>query len=192
MALTLMVLYGSYRFDRKGIRLAQYLTRMIGERGHTADLVDAQAVNLPMLDRMHKEYAEGEAPAPLADLATRIRACDGVIAVAGEYNHGVQPGLKNLVDHFLEEWFYRPSAIAAYSAGGFAGVRAAMAWRMILAELGMPTIPTVLTVPRIGQAFDTYGVPEDREAMDRRTGRFLDELDWYAGALKAARATGTP
>ena len=54
--------------------------------------------------------------------------------VSGEYNHGIPPGLKNLLDHFLEEYFFRPSAIVCYSAGQFGGVRAAMQLR---AECGL-------------------------------------------------------
>jgi NAD(P)H-dependent FMN reductase len=89
------------------------------------------------------------------------RRADGFVVVAGEYNHGIQPGLSNLLDHFLEEYFFRPSAIACYSAGAFGGVRAAMALRMTLAELGMPSIPSLLTVPRVQEAFDPEGVPHD-------------------------------
>src|SRR3546814_8386857 len=79
-----------------------------------------------MLDRMYKEYPKGEAPAAMEELAGKIRAADGFLFVTGEYNWGPQPGLKNLTDHFLEEWFWRPAAIACYSAGSFAGVRAMM------------------------------------------------------------------
>ena len=104
----------------------------------------------------------------------------------------MQPGLKNLMDHFLEEYFYRPSAIAAYSPGPFGGVRAAMSWRMILGEMGAPSIPTIFAVPQISRALDEQGVPSDPAAMDRRAGRFLGELEWYAAALTAARAAGTP
>lgn len=46
-------------------------------------------------------------------LAAKIRQADAFIFVVGEYNWGVQPGLKNLTDHFLEEWFWRPAAIAS-------------------------------------------------------------------------------
>jgi NAD(P)H-dependent FMN reductase len=62
-----------------------------------------------MLDRMYKEYPKGEAPEPLERLAGRIRDADGFVFVTGEYNWGVQPGLKNLTDHFLKEWFWRPA-----------------------------------------------------------------------------------
>jgi len=99
--------------------------------------------------------------------------------------------LKNLLDHFLEEYFFRPSAIVCYSAGQFGGVRAAMQLRMTLAELGMPSIPSLLPVPRVQDAFTPASEPTD-SAFERRAGRFFAELEWYAGALQQARAAGVP
>ena len=99
--------------------------------------------------------------------------------------------MKNLLDHFLEEYFFRPSAIVCYSAGSFGGVRAAMQLRMTLAELGTVTIPSLLPIPRVQDAFDEQGQPAD-PASERRAARFLDELDWYARALQTARLDGTP
>ena len=124
----ILIFYGSYRSDRQGIRLANYLVAAFTARGADAELIDAKALGLPMLDRMYKEYPKGSAPEVLESLAAKIRAADAFVFVTGEYNWGVQPGLKNLTDHFLEEWFWRPAAVASYSAGRFAGVRAALAW----------------------------------------------------------------
>ncbi len=61
-------------------------------RGDSAELIDAKAVDLPMLDRMRKEYAKGEAPAAMEELAAKIRAADGFLFVTGEYNWGRSPG----------------------------------------------------------------------------------------------------
>ena len=55
----------------------------------------------------------------------------------------------------------------------------------------MPSHPLAVPDRRIGQALDEDGTPHD-EALERRVGRFLDELAWYAAALKAARAGGMP
>jgi hypothetical protein len=104
MAHRILVLYGSYRTDRMGIRLARYVVRELNDLGADAALIDAKAINLPMLDRMYKEYPVGEAPPALEKLAERIRTAHAFVFVTGEYNWGVQPGLKNLTDHFLEEW----------------------------------------------------------------------------------------
>jgi NAD(P)H-dependent FMN reductase len=111
--------------------------------------------------------------------------------VTGEYNHSAPPVLVNLLDHFLEEWFWRPSAIVSYSAGPFGGVRAASHLRDMLGELGMPAIPTSVPVPAVQSAFDDDGTPRD-PAWDRRIERFLAELEWYARALAAERARGVP
>jgi len=108
-----LVFYGSYRSDRRGIRLADYIVRKLRSRGDDAELIDAKAVGLPMLDRMLKEYAPGTAPEALASLGAKIRSADAFVFVTGEYNWGVQPGLKNLTDHYREEWFWRPAAIAS-------------------------------------------------------------------------------
>ena len=116
-----LVFYGSYRSDRMGIRLADYIVAGLKARGEDVELIDAKAIGLPMLDRMYKEYAPRTAPQALEVLASKIRAADAFVFVTGEYNWGMQPGLKNLTDHFLEEWFWRPAAIASYSAGRIAG-----------------------------------------------------------------------
>jgi NAD(P)H-dependent FMN reductase len=99
--------------------------------------------------------------------------------------------LKNLLDHFLEEYFFRPSAIVCYSAGQFGGVRAAMQLRMTLAELGMPSIPSLLPIARVQEAFSPAGEPTD-PGFERRSERFFREFEWYAQALRQARAEGVP
>lgn len=63
MPLDIPTLYGSYRTDRKGIRLANFIARGLQARGNTAELVDAKSVGLPIIDRMYKEHPVGEAPA---------------------------------------------------------------------------------------------------------------------------------
>lgn len=191
MTLQIAVLYGSVRQDRKGIRAARFMVDQLRRRGHTVTLVDALECQLPLLDRMYKEYPKGEAPENLERLATLYRAADAFVVVTGEYNHGIPPALKNLLDHFLEEYFFRPSAIVCYSAGPYGGVRAAMQLRMTLAEIGTVSIPSLFPIPKVQAAFDEDGKALDA-AYERRVGRFLGELEWYAKALQAARAAGTP
>src|SRR4030088_1715405 len=155
----ILVFYGSYRSKRLGIRLAQFVIDGLRGRGDEVDLIDAKAVGLPMLDRMYKEYPKGQAPVALEKLAAKIRGADGFVFITGEYNWGIQPGLKNLTDHFLEEWFWRPAAIASYSAGRFSGVRAATAWRGTLSEMGMVVISSTIAAGPISQPLSADGKP---------------------------------
>src|SRR5438045_8777109 len=159
MSNRILVFYGSYRRDRLGIRLAQFVVEGLRGRGNDVELIDAKAVGLPMLDRMYKEYPKGEAPAALEKLAGQIRDADGFVFITGEYNWGMQPGLKNLTDHFLEEWFWRPAAIASYSAGRFSGALDATAWHGTLSEMGMVVISSTIGVGPIAQALSPDGKP---------------------------------
>jgi NAD(P)H-dependent FMN reductase len=189
--LDLPVLLGSVRRDRMGIRAARFVMRTLEERGHQATLVDPMELQLPLLDRMYKEHPKGQAPETLEKLAKLYRAADGFIIVSGEYNNGIPPALKNLLDHFLEEYFWRPSGIVCYSQGSFGGVRAAMQLRMTLAELGMSSVPSLMPIPAIQNALSEDGAPAD-ERLKKSMARFLDEFEWYARALKAERDKGVP
>jgi NAD(P)H-dependent FMN reductase len=194
MADRILVVYGSYRSDRMGIRLAEYLVTRLLLRGVEAELIDAKAVGLPILDRMYKEYPKGEAPAALEKLAGQIREADGFVFITGEYNWGIQPGLKNLTDHFLEEWFWRPAAIASYSAGRIAGARAATAWHGTLSEMGMVVISSTLAVGPIAQTLSADGkaVGEAGRALEHAFPRFADDLAWWMDAAQAQRAKRAP
>ena len=194
MADRILVLYGSYRSDRMGIRLADFIVAGLKARGADAELLDAKAIGLPMLDRMFKEYPKGSAPEALETLAAKICAADGFVFVTGEYNWGVQPGLKNLTDHFLEEWFWRPAAVASYSAGRIAGARSSFVWHGTLSEMGMVVISSSLTVGPIAQALSTAGRPigEAGQLLERAFVRFADDLAWWIEAAKAQRARKAP
>jgi len=187
MALRIVIFYGSVRSDRQGIKAARFFVRQCRERGHEVSLIDPVDYPLPLLDQMYKEYEAGRAPDVLQRMAACIIPADGYLVVTGEYNHNVPPALSNLLDHFLEEYFWKPSAIVSYSAGSFGGVRATMALRAMLAEMGMSSIPSTFPIPAVQKAFDDEGVPKD-EAYYQRATRFLEEFEWYAYALRDARS----
>ena len=186
MPLRLIVVFGSVRSERQGIRAARFVVSECGQRGHDVTLIDPLEHRLPLLDKMYKEYPKGGAPEALERLAALIVPADAVIVVSAEYNHSIPPALSNLIDHFLEEWFWKPSAIVCYSAGSFGGVRAAMQLRMLLGEIGTVSIPSIFPIPRVQDAFAEDGTPTD-PATTTRAKKFLDELEWYAEALRAHR-----
>jgi NAD(P)H-dependent FMN reductase len=156
-----------------------------------------RSLKLPMLDKMWKEIKKDmsskyeklrEKLAPLAKLYGRA---DGFCMVSAEYNHSIPPGLTNLIDHFLEEYFFKPSAIVCYSSGQYGGVRAAMQLRALLAEVGMPSIPSLQPIQSVGSAPSEDGVALTQELAEK-SGEFFDEFEWYMWAMKAERAKGVP
>lgn len=130
----------------------------------------------------------------LEALAEKIMSADAFLFVTGEYNWGVQPGLKNLTDHFLEEWYWRPAAIASYSAGRLAGARAGLAWHGILSEMGMVVVSSTLAVGGIADVFDAAGEPsgDSGEALTRAFPRFADDLAWWTEAAREQRRRAKP
>lgn len=185
------VIYGSVRTERQGIRAARFIVNELRDRGFTPVLVDPMEKRLPLLDKMYKEFPRGEAPPPLEELADLFRRADGFCIVSGEYNHGIPPALKNTLDHFLEEYFWRPAAVVTYSGGRWGGVRAGFALRAALAEMGMVTIPSQLPIASVQTTFDENGVPTDARVHDQAV-EFLDEFKWYVEALRAQREKGVP
>jgi len=191
MPFKLPVILGSVRRDRIGIRVARYMVKALTNRGHDAPLIDPMEYALPLLDRMYKEYPAGQAPPVLERLAELIKSADGYVIVSGEYNHSIQPALSNLMDYFLEEYFFKPSAIACYSFGSFGGVRAAMQLRAMLPEMGTSSIPSILPFPEAHKMLTEDGIPTG-DRPGKSADRFLDEFEWYVRALRAEREKGTP
>jgi NAD(P)H-dependent FMN reductase len=194
MADRILVFYGSYRRDRVGIRMATFVVAELKARGAEAELIDAREVGLPMLDRMYKEFPKGAAPPAMEALAQKIREADAFVFVIGEYNWGPQPGLKNLTDHFLEEWYWRPAAVVSYSPGRLSGARAASAWHPILSEMGMVVISSTVAVGPIAETFNETGEPIGSigATVRRAFGRLADDLAWWTAAARTQRERQPP
>jgi NAD(P)H-dependent FMN reductase len=191
---SILVFYGSYRASRVGIRLASFVTKELRARGALPELIDAREIGLPIIDRMYKEYPKGSAPAAMEELAHKIRAADAFMFVIGEYNWGPQPGLKNLTDHFLEEWYWRPAAIVSYSPGRLSGARASSAWHPILSEMGIVVVSSTLAVGPIAETLDEQGEPigEVGRRVQGAFRRVADDLAWWSSAARNERLRRAP
>lgn len=92
MSNRILVLYGSYRSDRMGIRLAQFVIEGLRARGDDVELIDARAIGLPMLDRMYKEYPRGRRPSGWRNSPGRSAAptvlCSSPASTTGAFSRG--------------------------------------------------------------------------------------------------------
>jgi NAD(P)H-dependent FMN reductase len=191
MKLHISIIYGSVRSERQGIKAALFFQKKLQELDIETTLIDPLKTKLPLLDKMHKEYNPGEAPDQMEALSQVLNQSDGFLIICGEYNHSVPPALKNLLDHFQREYFFKPSAIVSYSAGNYGGVRAAVQLRAILAELGTPSISSMFPIAQIQKAFNEHGNALE-PFYEERSKKFLNEFVWYIHALKEARNKGIP
>jgi len=184
--LTIAVILGTVRSQRLGIRAAKFIINKLKDNGHNTILIDPLEYQLPLLDKMYKEYDKGKAPEILEKIAKILIKSDAYVIVTAEYNHSIPPALSNLLDHFMEEYFYKPSGIVCYSVGPFGGVRASMQLRALLPEVGSITIPTIFPISNLGKSFDENGKDLTGD-YDRRVTKFIEELEWYSSALKNHR-----
>ena len=185
----IVVILGSVRSERNGFKVAKWIKKRLEDRNHVVSLVDPIELNLPLLDKMYKEMKPP--PESLQTLQNLIKEADGYVPITPEYNHSISAALKNTLDYFLEEYFFKPSAIVSYSVGPFGGVLAGNHLRQVMAELGTSVIPSQFPISKIHDTFDDDGNLLD-DNYERRFLRFVEEFEWYVQALAKQRKIGTP
>jgi NAD(P)H-dependent FMN reductase len=183
------VIVGSVRHCRQGINVARWIEKKLRDRNHIVFFIDPLELDLPLLDRMYKEMVDPSEE--MKSLRNKINDAEGYLAITPEYNHSTSSAMKNTLDYFLEEYYFKPSAIVSYSPGIFGGINAAQQLRLVFAELGAPSISSSFPIPRVHKAFDEGGRLVD-EAYDKRVSKFLAEFEWYIEAFKNQRTKGTP
>jgi NAD(P)H-dependent FMN reductase len=108
--------------------------------------------------------------------------------VTAEYNHSMPAVLKNALDYASPEWNKKAAGFVGYGAVG--GSRAVEHLRLIAAELQLATIRTgvyiqgadFMAVWREGK--DVKDIPH----LQPNVKEMLDQLVWWAQALKVARS----
>lgn len=103
-----------------------------------------------------------------------------------EYNHSYPASLKNVIDWHNAQWHAKPVAFVAY--GGLSGgLRAVEHLRQVFAELHATTIRDTVSFHGAWSQFDEDGSPKDPEGVNAAAKMLLDQLGWWAQALREAR-----
>jgi NAD(P)H-dependent FMN reductase len=122
----------------------------------------------------------------------KVAAADGYVVVAAEYNHGYTAVLKNALDSIFREWNRKPVAFMGYGATG--GARAVEQLRQVAVELEMAPIRRAVHVPlEIMMATMKEPLPLKPElfaSLEKNAQLMVDDLIWWADALKKARQAG--
>ena len=182
--IVLHVIVGSIREGRLSKPIADWAMRVIAPRAEfAAELIDLKDIDLPML-HVSKPPAAGYVADYQRDWAARIGAADAFLIVTPEYNHGISPVLKNAIDHVAGEWARKPVAFVGH--GGMGAARAVEQLRLVTGALGMAPLANALHLQGASAKRDGETWNGD-EADARRLSRLLDDLGWWADALRAAR-----
>jgi NAD(P)H-dependent FMN reductase len=131
---------------------------------------------------MRIEY--GEMAQRWADI---IGPADGFVVITPEYNHGYPAVLKSALDAVYREWVRKPIAFVSYG-GWAAGTRSVEQLRTVAIELQMAPIRPSVALQLAPRLFDAEGNLKDPELLNTNTTAMLDDLAWWAHALRDARA----
>ncbi|MGW0573122.1 NADPH-dependent FMN reductase [Streptomyces tauricus] len=183
--LKVAVIVGSNREGRFGPVVADWLLGRFRERDDlTAEVVDTADTRLPTA----LSYSPPpEVTAELAKVTPKLAAADAFVVLTPEYNHSFPASLKALVDWHYEEWRAKPVAFVSYG-GVSGGLRAVEQLRQVFAELHAVTVRDTVSFHNAGASFDDEGRHRDPAAPDAAAKVMLDQLAWWASALRDAKA----
>ena len=167
-------------------RLADPLLAWLRPHLETRADVVLDVVDLAV-ERLHEhELVPGGARTGVSD---RLAAADGFLVLVPEYNHSFPAPLKHALDLHLAEWARKPFAFVGYG-GGSGGIRAVEQLRQILPELRAASVREAVHLPQPWDRLDAQGRFQPAAGGTAALDATLDELLWWARALRTARAAG--
>lgn len=118
-----------------------------------------------------------------------IETADGYLFIIPEYNVYTSGALKNAIDFIGHEAGRKPAALIGYTDGSNGGMYAPFLLRLTLNELEMIAIPGEQIILNADKVISEDGIALDdqKESLERRFSRLLNNLLWYTQALKDAR-----
>ena len=187
----ILILSGSTRGGSYNTKLAELAQKRLAQLDAEPTRISLADHVLPLYDGdLESRNGVPEAAVKLRDL---FQAHHGVFIAAPEYNAGITPVLKNMIDWVsrvrgeaeapLAAFRNRVFAVSAASPGGYGGMRGLIALRQVL-ELGLGAlvIPEQVAVSRAHEAFATDGsLTDDRTAtlFDGVVTRLISEAKRY-------------
>jgi NAD(P)H-dependent FMN reductase len=183
-SLNLVVIIGSTREGRFGGTVGRWFAAEAERHGDfSLDLVDLALAELPAVHPAK--------PTPGVEaFRERLAAADAFVVVTPEYNHSFPASLKHAIDQGNAEWRAKPVGFVSY--GGMAGgLRAVEQLRLVFAELHAATVRDCVSFHGARERFDPEGRPRDPAGCGAAAKTLLDQLAWWAEALRAARRTRT-
>ncbi|MCU1396165.1 MAG: NADPH-dependent reductase [Ilumatobacteraceae bacterium] len=179
--LRLGIIIGSTREGRYADVVANWFIAHARRHGaFDVDVIDVAALDLPV------HFTKADHPA-LDAYRERIDAAEAFVVVTPEYNHSYPASLKHAIDLANPEWKRKPLGFVSY--GGISGgLRAVEHLRQVFAELHVATIRDTVSFQGPWQQFDADGNLVNPAMAEAAVATMLDDLRWWATALRAAKA----
>ena len=118
-----------------------------------------------------------------------VGRADGFVIISPEYNYGYPAVLKSALDSVYKEWNRKPVSFVTYG-GWSGGVRAMQQLREVAVELQLAPVRTSVVMQFGPRLFNAEGELKEPQMLEHQVTRLLDDLAWWAYALRAARDAG--
>lgn len=171
------VILGTAREGRRSEEVADFVSGIVQENDEVeTELIDVRdylfsgTVSTKQDDKKAFKWRE---------LASRA---DGFVIVTPEYNHGFPGELKLLIDTAYKEYEKKAVGICGVSNGVLGGARAVELLKPVLNAVGLKTTKRAVYFSNIRE-----GLGGREDEYRKKVEGMLEELVWYAGALKDAR-----
>lgn len=182
------IVIGSTREGRFADKPAQWFHGIASQRTDiSAELIDLRDYPMPFFDEpLSPAWApvKNEAAQRWAE---KLATLDGLVVITAEYNHGPTAVLKNALDYAYKEFARKPIGFVGY--GGVGAARAVEQLRLVATELQMAPVRNAvhmgmaefMGVWQQGKSFEDY------PHLAQSAKGLLDDMAWWAKALKTAR-----
>jgi NAD(P)H-dependent FMN reductase len=172
--LRIAVIVGSTREGRVGDEVAGWFVGVAKERaGISVEVLDLVDYDFPV-------RLPARATPEMNRFVAAVGGADGFVVVTPEYNRSFPASLKQAIDYGYDEWHAKPVGFVCYGCGS-RGQYASSALRGVFAELHTVTVRDEVAI----DLMESRPGPPHAGIADM----LLDELVWWAEALKNARTT---
>ncbi len=191
--LTIKVIVGSIREGRFGDKPSAWIYEHAKKMENwDVELLDLRDYELPpFAEPVSPAQIKGAYGKPDVDRwAGKVGEADGFIIVTPEYNHSFSSALKNNIDYLYKEWNKKAVSFVGYGMSG--GASAIQQLRNVATELQMAPIRNEIYIMSPWNLTEEDGSLKAGvlDQYDRSAGNLLKQLDWWARALRDARAKG--
>jgi NAD(P)H-dependent FMN reductase len=192
----LQVIVGSTRPTRAADKVVPWVVdRAVLHEAFETEVIDLRDWQLPMFGEHMGSIGDPKDPSYSDQIVRqwnrKIAEGDAYLVITPEYNHSIPGELKNAIDSVFVSFAFRnkPMAAVGYSAGVGGGIRAIEHLVQIAVEVEAAPLRSTVVLPFVDRAFTESGEPAD-PATEVSLQILLDDLAWWAAALRNARTAG--
>jgi NAD(P)H-dependent FMN reductase len=185
--INLTIVIGSTRPSRKGIVLAEWITKLAKESGQfNVKVLDLKIINLPFMDEQHHPRLKKYEHEHTKRWSSEVEGSDAFIFVSPEYNYGFAAPLKNAIDYLFHEWQYKPVGFVTY--GGISGgIRALQMIKQVVTALNMMPLVEAVNVPDFTKQINKENQFEATDDQVKTANALFTALAHWSDAMQTLR-----